>query len=87
VCGAPQLAAAYDNGWDAERAFAEFDKFRDWYMRKRPFSYDWQAEWRNWIKRGVEWDARHSKKKRQTGLASAITGIRNALNRAKQTMH
>lgn len=89
VCAAPELMCAHEiAGWDNERSYAEFDKFRNWCLRKNPRSWDWPASWRNWVQRGKDWDAAKGKtdKRPTTGLRGAVVGIQDWLDRRKSGM-
>jgi hypothetical protein len=83
VCGLHETKEAYQLAdWDADVVYAEFDKFRDWHKSKNIRSYDWLAEWRKWIRRGIEYQ-KTNKPQRLKGLASAVVGIKKAYERDK----
>jgi hypothetical protein len=66
--------------WDEERARNEFDNFHDWSLRNNRRSYDWPAEWRNWTRRGKDYDGKHNRRSSTKGLEGALAGIKKCLD-------
>jgi len=53
----PDAAFAAESGLSSSEAQAEADKFRDYWLAKAGASgvkLDWQATWRNWVRRAAE---------------------------------
>jgi hypothetical protein len=68
-------------GWDRERAQAEFLKFSN-YCREEG-RQPTPSAWRNWCRRGLEFDTRDAKSNRPTrevGLPSALRGLKTWLD-------
>ncbi|WP_375791102.1 hypothetical protein ACE102_03170 [Bradyrhizobium sp. vgs-9] len=57
--------AARTAGWKLGRASAEFDRFLDYWRSKGALFADWDAAWRNWVRKGTEIDKRNQP---QTGI-------------------
>jgi hypothetical protein len=72
-------------GWDAERAEAEFEKFRDYHVEHDTRYRSWDHGWRNWCRKGVEIDKRPPSNKQQesTGLRSAFDGLQRWVDKRK----
>ncbi len=84
-CGTGEEAAAADiAGWDEDRAGLEFGKFRDHHLANGSQRADWSAAWRKWCHHGVEFDQRRpaasSISQRPTGVASALIGLKRAMD-------
>jgi hypothetical protein len=77
------MAADEIAGWDNDRSYGQFDKFKRWHLRNNVWSADWPLSWRNWVERGKDWDAKESKadKRPTKGFAGAIVGIQDWLDR------
>ena len=67
-------------GWDAARAHEEFDKFRDYHREHASRFRDWPAAWRNWCRKGRQFDERDMGRER-TGVCGAVSGLRDWLRR------
>jgi hypothetical protein len=82
VCDIAEYKVAYEltkRAWDAGKVEAEFIKFKNYRLDKAPLSKDWQAAWRGWIQKGLEWEKsnkQHNKKKPLTGHDAAVEGVR-----------
>jgi hypothetical protein len=75
------LAYAESKGWGGNRARDEFERFADHHRQKGNAFADWQAAWRNWVRRGAEFDRQRETGSRNTGLASAAQGLSAWLKR------
>jgi hypothetical protein len=69
-----QLADAAAEGWNSERARAEFPRFCDHARANARLLADVDAAWRNWVRKGIEIEARD--RQRQGGsLRTAAEGF------------
>jgi hypothetical protein len=48
--------ASQTASWNRGRASAEFDRFMDYWRSKGVLFADWDAAWRNWVRKGAEID-------------------------------
>jgi hypothetical protein len=90
VLGDNEMAAAQQVvDWDGERMGKEFDAFLSWHREKAPYSYDWEAAWINWCRKGVTFEHKSSKSTLRTdrGFGSILAGINDCLEEKKQTKH
>jgi hypothetical protein len=58
-----------ETGWSEAKVKDEASKFVDHHLRKGTLSHDWQADWRLWKRRGVEWESREREHARANGKA------------------
>jgi biotin operon repressor len=50
-----------ETGWSEAKVKQEASKFVDHHLRKGTLSHDWQADWRIWKRRGLDYEAKNSK--------------------------
>jgi hypothetical protein len=72
-----QLADAADEGWNSDRARAQFPRFCDHARANARLLADVDAAWRNWVRKGIEIDARDRQRNggRSTGQQAAFEGL------------
>jgi hypothetical protein len=72
-----QLADAAAEGWNSQKARAQFPRFCDHTRADGRLLADVDAAWRNWVRKGVEFDARDRQRNsgRPTGLQSGFEGV------------
>jgi hypothetical protein len=47
---------AKSNGWNRDRAQAEFADFQGYHRAKGSVFMDWNLAWQNWVRRGIRYD-------------------------------
>jgi hypothetical protein len=52
------IKAAIQAGWSEAKVKEEASTFRDHHLSEGTLSYDWQAKWRLWMRRGDKWESR-----------------------------
>jgi hypothetical protein len=80
-CSSDELETAqHIAGWDEDRSYDEFDRFRDWCLQKNMHSADWPASWRQWIRNGKEYEEKKSQQQ-ESGYSGMLRGIKNWYDR------